>query len=337
LRERESVLRDRERGFRQILEDIKLLAVGIDAKGRILFANEFFLEWSGRSLEEVFFRDWFDLFIPPESGFKAAFPELLFERDERHRIECDAVIASGSRRTVAWMRTINHDAEGRVSGMTLIGEDVTERRSQERRLEETVREKDILLKEIHHRVKNNLQLITSLLNLQEQAASADGGSRILKTARDRIFSLSLIHENLYASDDFSSIDFREYASVLVNALISEAERSAIDLTFDMAPLELTMDDAIPCGLILNEALTNVLKYAFPENWPGQKRIFVRSGFTHDSLRFLEVRDTGIGMPADFDQEKASSLGCMLMRLLAEQIGGDLTIVSDGGTAVELRF
>jgi PAS domain S-box-containing protein len=337
LRERESVLRDRERGFRQILEEIKLLAVGIDAKGRILFANECFLEWSGRSLEEVFFRDWFDLFVPPESGFKAMFPELLLESDERHRIECEAIVAAGDRRTVAWMKTVNHDAEGRVSGLTLIGEDVTERLSQERRLEESLREKDILLKEIHHRVKNNLQLITSLLNLQEQAASVETDSRTLRVARDRIFSLALIHENLYASDDFSSVDFREYATVLVNALVTDAERSAIDLVLDMAPLVLTMDDAIPCGLILNEALTNVLKYAFPPHWPGLRRVFVRSGFAHDGHRFLEVRDTGIGMPPDFDQGKSSSLGSMLMRLLAEQLHGELSIVSDGGTAVILKF
>jgi two-component sensor histidine kinase len=220
--------------------------------------------------------------------------------------------------------------------MTPIGEDATERRRQEELMAKALKEKELLLHEVHHRVKNNLQLISSLLSLQEEEASPDA-TRILKDAQNRIRSLSLAHERLYSAKDLSSIDLGEYATQIVTALLSGCEADAIAFEPDFAPLPVTLDEAIPCGLIINEAVTNALKHAFPAEWAGPRRIAVRIGVAKEGRRFIEIRDSGAGIPPGTRSGSERGIGITIMRLLSSQLGGDLSITSEDGARIVVSF
>jgi PAS domain S-box-containing protein len=335
-RERVSQIKDRESYFRRAFENVKLLVAGIDAKGRIRFANDFLCEWSGYPKGSIVSRRWYDLFVPEGGGPRETVPELLEDIGVSCRIEEKAQTASGEERIVAWTKTSSYDERERVSGIMLIGEDVTEKRRQEAMMTKAVHEKELLLHEVHHRVKNNLQLISSLLALQERE-SPIVTRRFLKEARDRIQSISLVHECLYSANDYSSIDFGDYATQIIVSLISSFGNSMIAFRPEVEPLALTLDEAVPCGLILNEAVTNVLKYAFPQDWAGSQRIELRVGSAGDGQRFLEVRDNGIGVPSGLDASKSDTLGCTIMRLLSQQLGGSLSITSEEGTRVHVSF
>ncbi len=165
-------------------------------------------------------------------------------------------------------------------------------------------------------------------------------------ARDRIQSLALVHERLFSSDDYSNIDFGEYARLVIDGeyarlvivgLVTSFGNSRIEFAIDFSPVIMTVEEAIPAGLILNEALTNILKYAFPPGWAGPERVELRIGIPEGGRRFLEIRDFGIGLPAGFDPEESPSLGCTIMRLLAQQLNGALSIATAGGTVVRLTF
>jgi two-component sensor histidine kinase len=202
--------------------------------------------------------------------------------------------------------------------------------SETKRAEETVRaslkEKETLLKEIHHRVKNNLQVTSSLLRLQTEAVTDASARRALGDSQNRIRSMALVHELLYRSKDLSRVDLAEYVRDVSRQLLRsheiDPERIRVDLRLDAAPV--AADLAVPCGLILNELLTNALKHAFPEQRRGQIEIEVRAqpGRLH-----LIVGDDGVG----FRQTGApTSLGLRLVQALAEQVGGSLKVTSEPG-------
>jgi PAS domain S-box-containing protein len=213
--------------------------------------------------------------------------------------------------------------------------DIHERRVAEDRLRSSLREKEVLLKEIHHRVKNNLTVISSLLNLQSGASSDRKVIDVLRDAAHRVASMASIHEQLYRSNNLAAIDFREYAERLVRQL----ERTfrvpgiEIDLRADEAFLEI--NEAIPCGLIINELVTNALKYAFRDRSSG--RIVVSMEVGEDGLHTLEVRDDGVGIEAGIDPEQATTLGLRLVSLLAEQLGGKARIIRNHGTHCTIAF
>jgi two-component sensor histidine kinase len=203
-------------------------------------------------------------------------------------------------------------------------------------MEKAMEEKELLLHEVHHRVKNNLQLIASLLVLQGKETPA-AARRFLRDAHNRVQSLALVHECLYSAKDYSGIDFGDYATQVTASLISSFGNSRISFVPDIGSVTLSLDEAIPCGLILNEAVTNVLKYACPPGWAGSQRIELRVGPAGEGRRMIEVRDNGVGMPLGFDPSRAETLGCTIMRLLANQLAGRLSISSRDGTIVMVEF
>ena len=203
-------------------------------------------------------------------------------------------------------------------------------------LENTLREKEILLREIHHRVKNNLQVISSLLSMQSFQMDDPKGQSMFKESRDRIRSMALIHEKLYKSDNFNEILFGDYLDAVTQDLFSLYNPSGSiyrDLSFDR--LSLDLDRAIPCGLIVNELITNALKYAFPEN--GQGTVFISFKETAPDTLSLSIRDTGCGLPEDIDYRNTKTLGMQLVSILCEQIEGELTVKHDRGTTFSLTF
>jgi len=205
----------------------------------------------------------------------------------------------------------------------------------ENNLKESLKEKEILLKEVHHRVKNNLQIINSILNLQSSYIEDDKTLEIINESQNRIRSMSFIHESLYQTSNFSSINFKEYIeNLLSNLVYSYQIGTKIKIRKDIENIDLTLDQAIPCGLILNELITNSLKYAYDINEEGEVYISIKK---IESKIEIIVQDFGVGLPQKFNIEAADSLGLSLVHTLTEQIDGELTLKSDGGTKILIIF
>ena len=220
---------------------------------------------------------------------------------------------------------------------TVILRDVTQRVAAEEKIKTSLREKEALLKEIHHRVKNNLQVVSSLLGLQSRVVNDDDMRKMFQESQNRIHSMALLHESLYQSNNLSMIDFPDYirqlASHLFHSYGVRAER--IHLRTNLDALYLNLDAAVPCGLIINELVSNSLKYAFPDGRGGEVRIELHEH--SDGLARLVVADNGIGLRSDIDWSTARSLGLRLVRSLAEQLGAKIEVKSNTGTEVQLIF
>jgi len=214
---------------------------------------------------------------------------------------------------------------------------MTEEKFTEEYLKTSLQEKEIMLKEIHHRVKNNLQVISSLLNLQSMYNDDEKSISMFKESRDRVKSMALIHEKLYQSKDFAHIDFADYLKRLVTGLINtyDSKEKPINLYFQVEETYLGIDQAVPCGLIVNEIITNAMKHAFIES--GEGEISIGLTIKDDDCIEITIKDNGRGIPEDFDIQKSESLGMKLVATLAEQLQAKLDISNDNGTVFKFSF
>lgn len=205
------------------------------------------------------------------------------------------------------------------------------------RVAASLTEKEMLLKEVHHRVKNNLQLVSSLLTLQSRFLTDPHAAAIFRNSHDRVMSMALIHEKLYLGEDFLRIDFAEYVGELVRHLAETWGDAAarVAIRWDLGRVLLPSDIAIPCGLILNELVTNAVKHAFPSGRRGSISIRLRKNDTEGvSMRVL---DDGVGLSDAIDVGRANTLGLQLVATLARQIGAEMRVVREGGTLFEISF
>jgi two-component sensor histidine kinase len=204
-------------------------------------------------------------------------------------------------------------------------------------LQALLSEKEILVKEMHHRVKNNLQVVASLLSLQAESIQDARTRRMFQESEHRIHAIMLIHETLYQVDDLTHIEFGAYIRTLVTQLLHASgistERISLEVAADEILLELTT--AIPCGLIVNELVTNCLKHAFPEPQSGKIRIALQAN-AEDSVT-LQVSDNGVGLPAGMDFRATDSLGLQLICILTEQLGGTIALEAGKGTTFTITF
>ena len=229
---------------------------------------------------------------------------------------------------------IGDDIVGRVWSFR----DIIERKLAEDKIKASLREKETLLKEIHHRVKNNMQIVCSLLNHQAQYIKDKNVIDIFTESQNRIMSMSLVHEKLYQSKDLAKIDFSDYLNELVANLIqSYVENSGkISLNMNIENIQLDIDLAIPCGLIANELVTNSIKYAFPAGRKGKIKIVFRK--TDEDMLELLIGDDGIGFPLDMDFRKTGSLGLHLVTILAEhQLHGEIHLNRNEGVEFLIKF
>lgn len=217
--------------------------------------------------------------------------------------------------------------------------DITERRRAQQRLEDALREKTVLLNEVHHRVKNNLQVITSLLNLQADYATDPHFKEILGESSNRVKAMALTHQLLYERKDFSKLDLGDYLDRLLRSVRSSYRElgDRIELQFkpQKEPVLLDLHRSIPCGMLINELVTNAYKHAFVGGRRGEIRVAVELD-AEDQI-VLSVADNGVGLPAGAESSSASSLGLQLVRLFASQVHGSLEVSRSGGTAVSIRF
>jgi two-component sensor histidine kinase len=214
--------------------------------------------------------------------------------------------------------------------------DLIEQKRIEAQLTTSLREKEVLLKEIHHRVKNNLQVVASLLYLQSDSLDDPQLLAQFQESQHRIHSMALIHETLYQARDLAHVDFAQYIQALAAYLMQSytVDDARIILQTHTHEVWLDIDAAVPCGLILNELVSNTLKHAFPDGRPGEIHLDLRS---EPGLTTLRVRDTGVGFPDGLDVRQAESLGLQLVGMLTEQLGGTIDLSRAEGTTVTLTF
>jgi PAS domain S-box-containing protein len=241
--------------------------------------------------------------------------------------------------TTSWMEVFLNPIYGvdkKVNEISGIGHDITEKKLSEEKIRQSLKEKEVLLKEVHHRVKNNLQVISSILNLQSSYVKDRKTLEILRESQNRIKSMAFIHESLYQTKDFSSINFSEYVTNLSNNLVHSYQNfeDQVDLDMKIQDVYLNLDIAIPCGLIINEILSNALKYAFPNNRSGKIHI----NLSHkDQEITLIIRDNGVGLPAHIDYKNTESLGLQLVVTLVDQLGGSIKLDRVKGTKFTIVF
>lgn len=215
--------------------------------------------------------------------------------------------------------------------------DISDRKQKEDRIQTALREKDILLGEVHHRVKNNLQVIHSLLDLQSSKITDEAALRLLKESQNRIRSMSLIHQTLYESKDFARVDFGSFLDTLAPTLVASysVDPGRVALSIAATEVSLPIVAAIPCGLIVNELVSNALKHAFPDGRRGLIAIELKSD--PPNRVSLSVSDDGSGIPESLDISNSMTLGLQLVTLLSDQLGARLTVHRSKPTSFTLQF
>ena len=215
-------------------------------------------------------------------------------------------------------------------------QDILKRQRAEAQIKASLKEKEVMLKEIHHRVKNNLQIICSLLNLQSSAIEDEEILDLFKESQSRVRLMALVHEKLYQSDSLERINLRDYIQSLATYWLRsyEINPNAVAISTDIENIFLGIDTAVSCGLIVNEMVSNSLKYAFSNSMKGT--IEIKARLTDKEHFFIEYRDNGVGLPPDIDIVNATTLGLQLISSLTEQLSGELEVISEQGTAFKLK-
>lgn len=335
-RQAESALTESEGRFRQIAENIQEVfwMTSYEPEQAALYVSPAYEEIWGRKCASLYdgTENWADAIHPED----CARVPVDYEGKDEHEFEYRIVKPDG---TIRWIQNRVfpvRDETGRIYRLAGVSDDITERKAALEQIKASLHEKEVLLKEIHHRVKNNFQVITSLLQLQSKHITDERARTIFHDSQNRIKSMALIHETLYQSNDLSRISAAEYA----HKLIAHVQRSyrvnpeAVRISSDVDEVFLSIDKAVPCGLIINELLSNALKHAFPQGRKGEARVELR---TVDGHCRLSVSDDGVGIPAGMEIEKTNSLGLKLVRTLTGQLNGELRVSNTVGAAFEIIF
>ena len=223
-----------------------------------------------------------------------------------------------------------------IDQLSIVAHDITEKKRSEQRIVNSLKEKEILLQEVHHRVKNNMQVISSILNIQSSFVEDATLLEILQECRNRIRAMSIIHEDIYHTLEFGSIDFSDYIINLSSNLISVycLEEDKIHIQYNMDHVRLNLDQAVPCGLLVNELVSNSIKHAFPGERKGQITITLKE---KDNHVFIEISDDGIGLNQDVTLIQKDTLGLQLVSTLAEQIDARIETSTKKGTSFIITF
>jgi PAS domain S-box-containing protein len=341
----EAELAEQRAFLRQVIDLNPSFVFAKDREGRFTLVNQAIAGAYGTSVDGLLGKTDADFNPNKEEveGFRRDDLEVIHTQEEKFIPEEVITDACGQ---IRWLQTIKRpivSPDGTANQMLGIATDITARKQAERALEQaleqiktSLHEKEVLLKEVHHRVKNNMQVITSLLRLQSKIIRDEQVLSVFQDSQNRVKSMALIHETLYQSDDLSRINFAEYLKKLV-AHVSRSYRTrpeAVKINIQVDDVSLPIDTAVPCGLIINELASNSLKYAFPADTQGEVNITFGRTEAHYVLR---VSDTGVGLPDDFDPEKGKSLGMKLVRMLTAQMRGELEYRNSVGTTFEIKF
>ena len=333
----EELARSEER-FRLLVEGVTDYAIFmLDPEGNVVTWNSGAERIKGYKAEEIVGRH-FSCFYTEEDNANGKPRDELQKAVLHGSFEEEGwrVCKDGSKFMAQVLITPMFDESAKLIGFSKVTRNITERKAAEAQAREALH-RETLLKEIHHRVKNNLQVISSLLFLQSDSISDPNLLHSLEESRSRVKSIALIHEKLYKSKDLERLDFAEYVTdLLANLLHTYAvHKERAVLHTDIEDIWLGIDTAIPCGLIITELVTNALKHAFPGDSRGE--IWIRLHKSEAQTYVLIVRDNGVGLPPHLDWRQSKSLGLMLINDLTKQIEGNIEAISSSGTEFTLTF
>ncbi len=333
---------DRLRQLSRSVEQAPVAIVITDLQGCILYANPCFSRNTGYSLEEALGKNprLLQSGLTPQQTYQTLWDTIstggVWQGELQNRKK------NGDLFTESAVIAPVLDANGIASHYVAIKEDITQRKLDEQALQASLREKVALLNEVHHRVKNNLQVITSLLRLEAGRSSQPETRSVLKEMQGRILAMALLHESLYRAGNFASIELGAYLKQLANQAFraQSGQGNTVRLVLDVSAVDVAMDQATTCGLLVNELISNSLKHGFPGGEAGQVHIGLQAEPSPErgplTLR-LWVSDTGVGLPADFETRCLQSLGMQLVSDLVRQLDGTLQIGPGPGSEFVVRF
>jgi PAS domain S-box-containing protein len=325
-----------EQRYRRIVETPNLVILLLDTDGNFTYVSPQIEHWLGYSPQD-FYADPNILLRIAHAEDQESVQTILktgeTQRDIEYRwADKDNNFHWASASAFAVYETEGDAQINRASMVQIVVQDIRERKNAEDLIRSSLEEKEILLKEIHHRVKNNLQIISSLLDLQSRGLE-DSLKSVFEDSQHRINSMALIHEELYNSGDLARIDFATYARSLANNLLSTYSPKGVLIDVQVDALPLNLDRAIPMGLIINELVSNALKYAFPNDRTGRISITLKT-IDEDSF-VLNVSDDGVGIKGEINQVNPSTLGLKLVYTLAMQLKGRVELNRDNGTSFSI--
>jgi PAS domain S-box-containing protein len=351
----EQELQESEARFRLMADHapVMLWMAGVDAA--CSFFNQGWLEFAGRPVEKELGVGWAARVHPED--FRHCMPVFLssFVVHDSFRMEYRLRRADGEYRWILDTGVPRYAPDGSFAGYIGSCIDITEIRDAREQLERDseslearvierteelarrVAERDVLVREVHHRVKNNLQLVSSLLNMQGRQFKEQPLRQALEECQGRVQTIALLHQRLYQSSDLAHVQFAQYARSLTASVFmaTGVSPATVALHMDLEDVSLSVERATPCGLILNELLTNALKHAFPDGRCGAVRIEIRR--ISATRLCLQVADDGVGLPPSVYPRDTSSLGLQLVSTLAEQLDAELRVERDHGTIFRLEF
>jgi PAS domain S-box-containing protein len=335
-KESRKALRESQKKYRDLAELLPQPIFETNLDWNITFTNRIGLKIFGYTQEDLDKELNMLNFLDPKDHVRAMENNQRSLMDELSVEEYLALKKDGTTFPIlVYSNAIKQD--DKVIGSRGVIVDLSEIKKVETNLKASLKEKEILLREIHHRVKNNLQIISSLLNLQTRyVMDNEVAVDVLKESRNRVKSMAIIHEKLYQSTDFVNIKFDDYILRLILDLFYSynLQKDQIKPVIEVKDIELNIETAIPCGLIINELISNSLKYAFPDGQKGEIRISLKS--KKDSYQ-LCISDNGVGLPEELDYKNAKSLGLQLVNNLVDQIDGEITLDRSQGTKFKIIF
>jgi PAS domain S-box-containing protein len=334
----EEELRLSEERHRAVYDQAYIGIARIGRVGRFLLVNQRLCDMFGYSSDELYKKAFFELTHPSEVGESLKkWDALLSGEIKNFTSEQIYLHKNGSQIYANLTVSLVRDTSGSPNYYVAVFEDITVRKQQEKELQESLKEKEVLLKEVHHRVKNNMQVISSILNLQSSYIKDETAVEMLRESQDRIKSMAFIHESLYQGKNLSHVKFSEYVRNLVSNLFHTygVNKAGLKLKFDLDEVFLNLDTSIPCGLIINELISNALKYAFTDRETGTLSITLKK-LDEGKLK-LEIADDGKGFPQEINWKDTESLGLQLVVTLAGQIRGDIQMETKKGTTFTIVF
>jgi len=338
LRRQRASLRQSEARYRDLAESVPAMVWAADARGVTVNHTSRWYEYTGQTAEQACGEGWREVVHPDDAQRVGDRWGQSLRTGEDYAIEYRIRRAiDGAYRWHSVRATLRKDEGGAPQGWFGICIDIEERRQTEERFQVSLREKEVLLKEVHHRVKNNLQVIASLVDLQADALQEPALRGVFAEMRDRVRSMALVHEKLYQSENLARVEFADYTRSLLTYL-ARAHRSAetrVRLELKLEPVSLAVGAAVPCGLLLSELVTNAFKHGFRGRSEGKLAAGLRQDA--DGRVRLRVSDDGVGLPADVDWRQSRSLGLRLVHLLSRQLDAAVEVRQGGGTDFLITF
>ncbi len=320
----ENALKEREEKYRLLVENQKDFIVKFDLDERFLFVSPSYCDIFGKREEEILAENFMPQLHEDDVKKTARAIEKLYQPPHTIYLE-QRVRTKDGWRWIAWSDRAMLDKEGDVVAFVGVGRDITERKMAEDKTMKSLKEKELLLREVHHRVKNNLQIISTLLSLQSAQIKEESVNSLYRESQNRIRSIALIHENLYHSEDLASINFAGYVKNLITDLFDSygVDSEIIKPILSIDNVIMGIETAIPCGLIINEIVSNSLKHGFKEGTDGEVELNLHE--TGKRRFTLTVKDNGSPFPHDFNFNSTDTLGLQLINSLVNQLDAKIEL------------